>query len=292
MCPNELYNSSYDEAIKTIAKAAAIEMERNVEIDLSNKPLAKVFISNLFNNLVLTSNQLNAWQNNLGLSEKMHYLLLGIRPFDPAGQGVLKYLISAITARYSNQISIIRENTLYVLLFSPSKNFNQEEVENLLKSFNAFCGISRNFTDLLKFSSYRQQVETLLNYMSKLYPDRTVFEYDHYLLESILFVTLDNMEFENFVAPEIKLLKAFDRENNTDYLNTLQVYLNEMGNSGDSAKALSIHRNTLLYRINKIEEILSINLNNHTEFMKLLLSFHLIEMNKRINKQNFEDYSQ
>ncbi|GEM_PF-3869214 len=283
MCPVHEYDDSYDEAIKAIAEAAAIEMERNTKVNLMNKPLAKVFISNLFNNLVLTDNQLNTWLNNLGLTEKLHYRLIAIRPLNSSGQGVLKYLISEITARYLQQISIIREDILFVLLFSSNKNFDQKELEHLLKSFDAYCGISREFTNLMKFNIYKQQVETLLKTITKLHPDRTVFEYDVYHLESMLSIALEHMDRENFMAPEIRQLKEFDQENNTGYLETLKVYLNSMGNIGNSAQILHIHRNTMLYRINKIEDLLSMELNEPSVFMRLLLSLHLIDLDERIN---------
>lgn len=289
LCSDKLYTSSYDEAIKIIAKAAAIEMERSAEIDISNKPIAKVFISDLFNHLVLTNRQLSDWQSTLGLTAKMKFRLIGIEPFIPAGHGVLKYLVSSISSTFPNQISIIIENTLYVLLFSHSKGFMKQELEiqlnRILKLFNAYCGISRVFTDLLKFNTYRQQVDILLKVVPKLYPDHNIFEYDQFSLESILSVTLAHLDYENYSVPEINSLKKFDMENSTDYLETLRVYLELIGNSKKVSEALNIHRNTLLYRINKIEDVLSIDLTDSNLFIRLLLSFRLIEMNASINKR-------
>lgn len=286
MCTNELYNASYDEAIKVIAKASAIEMERNSDINISNRPLAKVFISDLLNNLI-TDRQLSIWLNNLGLSSQMNYRLIGIKTFRAAGYGVLKYVASLISSTFPNQISIIIESTLYVLLFSSSKGFSKQEIEirlgSILKSFHAYCGISRVIPDLLKFSAYRQQVDLLLNAVTGLYSDQSIFEYDQYWLEATLSVILQHLDYENYLVPEINLLKKFDWENSTNYFESLCVYLQLMGNSKDASNALNIHRNTLLYRINKIEEILSIDLTNPDLFLRLLLSIRLIEMNERQN---------
>ena len=288
LCSNELYNASYDEAVRIIAKAVAIAMEGNTEIDISNNPLAKVFISDLFRNLILTNQRLNDWQSKLGLNAKMDFRLIGIKPSNAAGHGILKYLLNSTLSSFPNQISIIIENTLYLLLFSSSKGFMEQELKiqlnSILKSFNAYCGISRSITDLLKFDTYRQQVDILLNVVPRLYSNQNTFEYDHYSLESILSVTLDHLDYENYSAPEINLLKRFDRENSTVYLESLRVYLQLMGNSKDASKALNIHRNTLLYRIHKIEDILSIDLTNSDLFIRLLLSFRLIEMHACINK--------
>lgn len=123
----------------------------------------------------------------------------------------------------------------------------------------------------------------MLNTITKLHPDRTVFEYDGYLLESMLSIALKHMDSENFMAPEIKRLKEFDQENNADYLETLKAYLQSMGNIGNSARILHIHRNAMLYRINKIEELLSMELSQPSAFMRLLLSLYLIDLDEQIN---------
>ncbi len=71
-------------------------------------------------------------------------------------------------------------------------------------------------------------------------------------------------------------LAAFDEKNDTDYQATLRCYLENNCNMNSAACRLNIHRNSLLYRIHKIEEILGYNITDSTENMYMLFSSLLI----------------
>lgn len=80
---------------------------------------------------------------------------------------------------------------------------------------------------------------------------------------------------ENTVAK----LKKFDDDHKSDLLYTLQTYIDSNMNTSLTARTLYIHRNTLLFRLKKIEDLLEVNLNDiDTIFflkMALLLSPYL-----------------
>jgi purine catabolism regulator len=59
---------------------------------------------------------------------------------------------------------------------------------------------------------------------------------------------------------KIKHLAAHDQRTNGDLVNTLETYLEYGGALAEAAAALSVHRNTLLYRLGRIEEIADIDL--------------------------------
>lgn len=65
---------------------------------------------------------------------------------------------------------------------------------------------------------------------------------------------------------------------NEELLNTLQMYIDLGGNATLAAKNLFIHRNTMKYRIAKIDEMLQINI--HTEKSRVLLNIILKDCQK------------
>lgn len=69
----------------------------------------------------------------------------------------------------------------------------------------------------------------------------------------------------------------YDKKYNTDYLETLYSYIANFKNQTELAKVMNIHRNTLYYRISKIEEIINIDLNNIDDFVSIYLSFKILE---------------
>jgi DNA-binding PucR family transcriptional regulator len=48
-------------------------------------------------------------------------------------------------------------------------------------------------------------------------------------------------------------------------------------NQSELAAAMNVHRNTLYYRIGKIEEIMNINLSNVDDVFSIYLSFKIFE---------------
>lgn len=70
------------------------------------------------------------------------------------------------------------------------------------------------------------------------------------------------------------VLYAYDRAHNTNLCETLLVYILHERNAVATADALFVHRNTLRNRINKIDDIIGIDLNNNDERMHLLISLN------------------
>lgn len=59
----------------------------------------------------------------------------------------------------------------------------------------------------------------------------------------------------NFRHPLFLHLEDYDRNNNSELYITLTAYIENSGNTQKTAKKLSIHRNTVLYRLRQITEI-------------------------------------
>ena len=72
-------------------------------------------------------------------------------------------------------------------------------------------------------------------------------------------------------------LKEQDEKNQTQYLETLRVYLEQHLSSTQAARELFIHRSTFLYRLDRIREILQSDLDDPEEIFYLELSFRLLE---------------
>ena len=72
--------------------------------------------------------------------------------------------------------------------------------------------------------------------------------------------------------PAIEILHQYDLQNGSDYRNTLKVYLQNERNITETSRRLYIHRNTLLYRIERLKELTGLDLDNPAIRLRLLLS--------------------
>ncbi|MBI3241990.1 MAG: helix-turn-helix domain-containing protein [Chloroflexi bacterium] len=68
---------------------------------------------------------------------------------------------------------------------------------------------------------------------------------------------------------KIEALAEHDRKNNSDLARTLAAYLDYNGALAEAASALSVHRNTMLYRLGRIESILGVDLRNVSQRLNL-----------------------
>ena len=77
--------------------------------------------------------------------------------------------------------------------------------------------------------------------------------------------------------PALDLLRTADARDGTAYYATLRAYLRRERNMAETARALSLHVNTMKYRLRRILEITGLDLNDADTRTLLLLSFRLEE---------------
>ncbi len=99
--------------------------------------------------------------------------------------------------------------------------------------------------------------------------------YDDIGIYRLLFEFQDQEEFFHIRNGIIGKLLAYDAENNENLAETLETYLDNDRNIAISAQKMYLHRNTLKYRLKKIEEILLCNLSDVNTCFNLRLAFKI-----------------
>ncbi len=85
---------------------------------------------------------------------------------------------------------------------------------------------------------------------------------------------------EGYVNERIGKLKQYDRENQTNLLETLETFLDQAGKVNVTAQKLHIHINTLSYRLRRVEEIIEMNLDDQNQRTSLYLDIKLDKLEK------------
>lgn len=70
---------------------------------------------------------------------------------------------------------------------------------------------------------------------------------------------------------------AYDRERRSDLLKTLRVYFETGANASEAADRLFLHRNSLLYRLARIEELVGLDLKDSRARLALQLGLLFVE---------------
>lgn len=79
-------------------------------------------------------------------------------------------------------------------------------------------------------------------------------------------------ELWTFYRETLSPLAAYDQKQDGELLKTLEAYFNHLGNLRATSEALHVHRNTLLYRLERIKQISGLDLNNADEHFALWLA--------------------
>ncbi|SDQ28903.1 DNA-binding transcriptional regulator, PucR family [Arthrobacter crystallopoietes] len=80
------------------------------------------------------------------------------------------------------------------------------------------------------------------------------------------------------MSPAATRMVEFDAKSGTDYAKTLRTYLDLSRDSAKTAAALSLHQNTLRYRLRRLSELFGIDLGQPEDTLVLWLSLHLQEL--------------
>jgi len=88
---------------------------------------------------------------------------------------------------------------------------------------------------------------------------------------------VSTIETESLLHPAITKLARYDQMNQSNLLETLRVYLENDRNAQRCANLLYLHRNSLQYRVRRIQDIAGIDLDNPEERAYLRLSFMLCD---------------
>lgn len=281
ICPRELYSTEYDEAMALIVNACTIEMERSRYSNLSSDPLLKVLMHDLIRNKLSSNETMDLWRERLPVSFCGSFKLFAAnvpKANLPASQ---KHLMYELRERFPLHIEMIDNGILYMLFYSLKEKDSpqlEEAVRGALGGLNASAGYSELFDDLLNFGIRKKQAENALSLGGRLTQNESMHSYEDYRFPIIMNTIMENSAECEYIAPGIRTLTDYDKMYGTDYLYTLERYVLSGCNNKRTLEELDIHRNTLLYRLQKIEEILSISLDNAELVAHYYISFYMLKM--------------
>jgi hypothetical protein len=146
------------------------------------------------------------------------------------------------------------------------------ELTELMGQDAIITGVSYPFVNVMFVARYYHQACTAVYYGRYLQRSSPVYAAS-IALEEISQLSKNNEEISVFIHSDVQKLIAYDKKNNSDMSRSLFYYLYFGCNSTDAANYLGIHRNTLKYRLAKIQELLSLDIDDKKERLLLLISY-------------------
>ncbi|GKW45304.1 PucR family transcriptional regulator [Planococcus sp. NCCP-2050] len=172
----------------------------------------------------------------------------------------------------------------YALIVCKEEHYQkiiQQWIEIAVKSNEAFpdngfrLAISQPFNHSKKFNGNLRSAVKTMEIGLKIQPKELVYSQDKLGVYEILFQLNEEPQVRNYIESVLGEISQADNE----LFISLKTYLEENGNVSRTAEKLFIHRRTMTYRLQKIQELLMMDLDNAEHRFILQFCIKLKELN-------------
>ena len=166
-------------------------------------------------------------------------------------------------------------NLLVICRLSQDGRLTSEEERRLLGLFQQgviHMGMSSPCTDIMALKDAYGQSAQLYKISKRLQIEKEIMYFSDYSFY-IMLSNLNEKDLLQYAHPALNILRKYDQIHNGELYKTLQVLVDHQSQMVKTAEALSIHRNTLSYRINKIIELTGLDLSSNEDIFRLSYGF-------------------
>lgn len=162
-------------------------------------------------------------------------------------------------------------------------NLAEEKLQHLLPGIEIAWGVDDQ-PKLKEFQKSFNNAQIALNIGLQQKDVRQRFTFSNVGLYKVLLSLHNNPDMENLISSTIGKLIEHDQHRSSDLVKTLSIYIQNQGKISQTARDLYIHRQSLLYRIQKIESLTGLSLDHPDDLLTLNLSSKFWAMGISNNK--------
>lgn len=231
------------------------------------------FVQDLLGRKFKSMSQLKSRASKINLAHLSQYfcVLIHSGSDNSPTENHFTHLIPALQQIFPHSKSTIFNDELLFIVSTPLQKqlfCNTEQLRRLAEKNNVYICLGSGTISLGGFPTIYQQTRSALHIGMKLSPNDHVILWETYQLYQIIELChFHGYDFHqnNLVylcSPRYVSLLKHDRKAKDNLCTILKIYLENDCNATQTAKALFLHRNTLINKLDKIEHILGVSLNN------------------------------
>ena len=188
-------------------------------------------------------------------------------------------------AQYNNGLVVLAAKEDYY----DKLKYDREHLTELLEQFNGYCGIGNCTSFITSLRPLYIQASAATRLGRFFCEDKTqrIFYYRDYSMYMMVDMAVESAvrqhKFGNVTylcQPGIMMVVRYDERYGTELFATLKAYLKCSGNASACAQMMGIHRNTVNYRMNLIEDLMGYKLDNAHTLVALSFSMMLLDYEK------------
>lgn len=170
------------------------------------------------------------------------------------------------------------------MMFYVLNDFSDDEIESLAEKIQSekerYISVNKLYVVVSKTNNKLKSLPKTYRIVLRMLrlavrTDMTPMFYDRLEVKKLILAVDDISLLESIYNENLKKLEVYDRDNGTDYMSFLRLYLKYDGSVQRVAQETFVHRNTINYQLAKIKKILGNNLKTFEERFKIILAFEV-----------------
>lgn len=217
------------------------------------------------------------------------------------GNKAIDYAIIGVKADMADHISSRKlesafERTIYSykkhwggfkvdnMMFYVLNDFSDDEIESIAEKIQSekerYISVNKLYVAVSKTNNKLKSLPKTYRIVLRMLrlavrADMTPMFYDRLEVKKLILAVDDISLLESIYNENLKKLEVYDRDNGTDYMSFLRLYLKYDGSVQRVAQETFVHRNTINYQLAKIKKILGNNLKTFEKRFKIILAFEV-----------------
>lgn len=170
------------------------------------------------------------------------------------------------------------------MMFYILNDFSDDEIESIAEKIQSekerYISVNKLYVAVSKTNNKLKSLPKTYRIVLRMLrlavrANMTPMFYDRLEVKKLILAVDDISLLESIYNENLKKLEVYDRDNGTDYMSFLRLYLKYDGSVQRVAQETFVHRNTINYQLAKIKKILGNSLKTFEERFKIILAFEV-----------------
>lgn len=217
-------------------------------------------------------------KDNLHLAKSSYYYIYKIGEAPRYTANIPFFLLIPELERIlSNSRCILTRSHLLIIAGRnhnhPFSDVDEETMfDTFLTSHHLCAGISHAYSSLYRITYAREQADKALDYCLNFFVEKSYIHYQETLPFQLIEEASPRIDVFTMCDPRIIRMLEYDAANHTEYLTTFYELIHNQCDTATVMKNIHVHRNTLYYRMQKMETLFDFDWKNMDNYESLLLS--------------------
>lgn len=271
------------------------EIMRIISFDITNSERENMELEVAMKNAITSPNQEELYLEQLSQKAFMsewHYQVAvleivthktGLLVTDKKLEAYKTTLQTLLVSQHKNAVVLRLNNRLVIVFANYTKEKMKETITKTKQKLSYALGkgeiimgsVGSEVKGVRKVCNSYKQATKMMKLVRTLNLENNIAFYDEMGSYKLLIAIEDEDIIANYYKETIEPITRYDSFNQTDLRNVLESYLRHSGSVKDTAEEMFIHRNTVNYKIKKIEEILRLDLSQLDNRIKLTMGLML-----------------